>query len=165
MFRQIPPEAFSKMQPGGTKDFKYCKVTMVHSSNKSVCPGPQNVFIPGGNACGFIITIPHHNQKIWHLGDTAVFGDMKLIDDLYKPNVALVPIGEQFTMNVREAAYAVANFMPGVKTIIPMHLCAVGTSMDNMKYDEFIKLCTEMGAGDKTYIHPKDFFGGKALLE
>lgn len=67
---------------------------MVHSSIKSTCPGPQGVMVTGGLGCGYIITIPLHNIKIWHVGDTAVFGDMKLIDDLYKPDVALVPIGE-----------------------------------------------------------------------
>jgi L-ascorbate metabolism protein UlaG (beta-lactamase superfamily) len=50
--------------------------------------------MPGGNACGFVVTIPHHNLKIWHVGDTAIFSDMKLIDDLYTPDVALIPIGE-----------------------------------------------------------------------
>ena len=165
MFRQIPPEAFAKMQPGGTKDFKYCKITMVHASQKSTCAGPQNVQMPGGNACGFIVTIPNHNLKIWHVGDTALFGDMSLIDDLYKPDVALVPVGEQFTMNLREAAYAVSKLMPGVKTVIPMHLSSKGTSMDSMDYDEFVKQCTEQGAGNKTFLHPKDFFGGKALVE
>ena len=78
MFREVKGDAFAKMQPGGTKDFKYCKVTMVSSNSKSTCPGPENVQLPGGNSVGFIVTIPHiNNLKIWHLGDTAIFGDMQ----------------------------------------------------------------------------------------
>jgi len=56
---------------------------------------------------------------IYHAGDTALFGDMKLIGDLYHPDLALLPIGDHFTMGPREAAYAI-RFL-GVKHVIPMH--------------------------------------------
>lgn len=119
----------------------------------------------GGNACGFIVTIPNQNLKIWHLGDTAIFSDMKLINDLYTPDIALVPIGEQYTMNLREAAYAVANFMTNVNIVIPMYLSSKEESMDAFDYDGFVKSCEEQGAKGKKYIHPKDFFGGAPLIE
>jgi len=99
------------------------------------------------------------------MGDTSLFSDMKLINDLYEPTHALVPIGEQFTMNYKDAAYAVANYMPNVTTVIPMHLCAKGRSMDLMDFEPFVKHATDLGAGAKKYIHPKDFFGGAALVE
>jgi L-ascorbate metabolism protein UlaG (beta-lactamase superfamily) len=56
---------------------------------------------------------------VYHAGDTALFGDMKLIGELYKPDLALLPIGDHFTMGPREAAHAI-RFL-GVKHVIPMH--------------------------------------------
>ena len=56
---------------------------------------------------------------IYHAGDTAVFGDMKLIGELYKPDLAMLPIGDLFTMGPREAAHAIR--LLGVKHVIPMH--------------------------------------------
>jgi L-ascorbate metabolism protein UlaG (beta-lactamase superfamily) len=121
LFRKIPPQFIAKMQKGGTKDFGFCKVTMVAADHPSTCVGPQGVQITGGQACGFVITIPDHNIAIYHAGDTNVFSDMKLIDELYKPNVALLPIGDCLGMGPREAAYAVKNFLPTPEKIIPMH--------------------------------------------
>ena len=56
---------------------------------------------------------------VYHAGDTALFSDMKLIGDLYHPDVALLPIGGRYTMGTREAMMA-ANFI-GAKTVIPIH--------------------------------------------
>ncbi len=56
---------------------------------------------------------------IYHAGDTALFGDMKLIGELYKPDVAMLPIGDLYTMGPREAACAIR--LLGVKHVIPMH--------------------------------------------
>ena len=72
----------------------------------------------GGEAAGLIIRMPG-GFTIYHAGDTAVFGDMKLIGDLYKPDLAMLPIGDNFTMGAREAALAVK--LLGVKEVIPMH--------------------------------------------
>jgi len=66
----------------------------------------------GGNAVGFVIKIPNHNISIYHAGKTGLFQDMKIIDDLYQPNIAILPIGGLLTMGPREAAYAVKNFLP-----------------------------------------------------
>jgi len=94
LFKNIPPQIFAKMQPGGSKDFGWCKITMVHSDHVSTCTGPNGVQMPGGNACGFVIYIPHHKISIYHVGDTSLFSDMKIIDDLYKPDIVLLPIGD-----------------------------------------------------------------------
>ena len=75
--------------------------------------------IAGGEAAGFILRgadIP----TIYFAGDTNVFGDMKIINDLYEPEIAFLPIGDRFTMGPREAAYAL-GFLPSVTTVIPMH--------------------------------------------
>ena len=57
--------------------------------------------------------------RVYHAGDTAVFGDMRLIGELYKPDIALLPIGGHFTMGPREAALAVD--LLGVKHVVPIH--------------------------------------------
>ena len=121
LFRKIPPTFIAKMQCGGTKDFGFAKVTMVAADHPSTCVGPQGVQITGGNACGFVLEIPSHDLRIYHAGDTNVFSDMKLIDELYKPNIACLPIGDCLGMGPREAAYAVKNFLPTPHLIIPMH--------------------------------------------
>ena len=87
---------------------------------------------------------------------------MKLINELYKPDVAFLPIGDCIGMGPREAAYCAANFLPGVQTFIPMHFNSfpVLTGTPEMFQAELDKLhCT------KKVIHPSTFFGGAAILE
>jgi len=162
MFRRIPPSFVAKMQKGGTKDFGYCKITMVHADHPSTCVGPQGVQITGGDACGFIIEIPHHNVILYHAGDTNVFSDMKLIDDLYKPDVVFLPIGDCLGMGPREAAYAVKNFLPTSKKVIPMHFGSFPVLTGTP--EEFKKQCEEMGVEGKEIIDPKTLFGGAPLI-
>ena len=61
-----------------------------------------------GVAAGFVLTVAD-GPVLYHAGDTAVFGDMKLIRELYRPKVAMLPIGGHFTMGPKEAALAVAS--------------------------------------------------------
>jgi L-ascorbate metabolism protein UlaG (beta-lactamase superfamily) len=63
---------------------------------------------------------------IYHLGDTEIFSDMALIDELHKPDVAIVPVGDRFTMDGRRGALAVQRFLPSVKTAIPCHFGTFG---------------------------------------
>ena len=71
----------------------------------------------GGTAAGFVIGMD--GLRIYHAGDTALFSDMRLIGDLYHPDIALLPIGGRYTMGISEAMIA-ANFI-GAKTVIPIH--------------------------------------------
>lgn len=71
----------------------------------------------GGSAAGFVIRMD--GVSVYHAGDTGLFTDMKLIGELYRPDVALLPIGGRFTMGPDEAMMA-AQFV-GAKTIIPIH--------------------------------------------
>jgi L-ascorbate metabolism protein UlaG (beta-lactamase superfamily) len=75
-----------------------------------------------GVAAGFVLTVAD-GPVLYHAGDTAVFGDMKLIHDLYRPEVAMLPIGGHFTMGPKEAALAVDYL--GAKTILPIHFGTV----------------------------------------
>lgn len=73
----------------------------------------------GGIATGFIITL-ESGKKIYHAGDTGLFGDMKtVIGDIYKPDISLIPIGDRFTMGIEDAAVA-AKWLQS-RIIIPMH--------------------------------------------
>ena len=74
--------------------------------------------IYAGEPAGLIIRMPG-GFTIYHSGDTCVFGDMKLIAELYKPDVAMLPIGDNFTMGPKEAAHATR--LLGIKHVIPMH--------------------------------------------
>jgi L-ascorbate metabolism protein UlaG (beta-lactamase superfamily) len=71
----------------------------------------------GGGAAGYVIGMD--GLHIYHAGDTALFSDMQLIGELYRPDVALLPIGSHFTMGPREAMMA-ARFV-GAPLVIPMH--------------------------------------------
>jgi len=105
------------MGKGGTQQIGDVAVTMVqaiHSS--SVEDGGKNIY--AGEPAGFVVGLPG-GFKLYHAGDTTVFGDMKIIGELYKPDLACLPIGDLYTMGPREAAYAIR--LLGVHHIIPMH--------------------------------------------
>ena len=106
------------MQPGGTVDFGFAKVSMVRNDSSSTLPTDCNM--AGGKACGFVVSIPNHDLRIYYAGMTDLFSDMKLINDIYKPNLAFLPISGVRGMTPHTAAYAAKNFLPGLKTIIPI---------------------------------------------
>jgi L-ascorbate metabolism protein UlaG (beta-lactamase superfamily) len=95
-------------------DFEVTMTNAFHSS--SIDDGGQRLY--GGEPAGFIIRLPG-GFNVYHAGDTCVFGDMKLIAELYKPDLACLPIGDVFTMGPRETAMAIR--LLGVKHVIPMH--------------------------------------------
>jgi L-ascorbate metabolism protein UlaG (beta-lactamase superfamily) len=105
------------MNLGGTVQLEEVAASMVeakHSSGAQDKHGTHYV----GIAAGYVLTIPD-SPVVYHAGDTAVFGDMKLIGEFYHPEVALLPIGGHFTMGPKEAALA-SRFL-GAKTILPLH--------------------------------------------
>jgi L-ascorbate metabolism protein UlaG (beta-lactamase superfamily) len=105
------------MGKGGTQKVGEVEVTMVnaHHSNSIEENGNR---IYAGEPAGYIARFPG-GFTLYHAGDTCVFGDMKLIGELYKPDLAMLPIGDIFTMGPREAAHAIR--LLGVKHVIPMH--------------------------------------------
>ena len=74
---------------------------------------------PGGEPAGFIIEM-ENGFKVYHMGDTGLFGDMKLIGEYYKPDLILMPIGGHFVMDPKDAAYATREFLKP-RFVIPMH--------------------------------------------
>lgn len=105
------------MNKGGTTEAEGVKFTMVHAVHScGISDGDQILY--GGEAAGYVIEFPG-GLKIYYAGDTTVFSDMKIIGELYEPDVAFLPIGDFYTMAPREAAYAVK--LLGVKSVVPMH--------------------------------------------
>jgi len=105
------------MNKGGTQEVGDIKVTMVHADHScGIQDGDQLVY--GGEACGYVVEF-ENGLKIYHAGDTNVFGDMAIIQELYAPQIAMIPIGDYFTMGPREAAFACKLLK--AKTVIPMH--------------------------------------------
>jgi len=107
----------SGMNKGGTQRVGEIEVTMVNAVHSGgIQDGDKMVY--GGEPCGYIVHLPG-GFKVYHAGDTAVFGDMKLIGELYSPDLAMLPIGDHYTMGPREAAAAIR--LLGVHDVIPMH--------------------------------------------
>jgi len=107
----------SPMNKGGTQKVGDLRVTMVHAEHScGIQDGDQIIY--GGEACGYVMEF-ENGVKIYHAGDTCVFGDMQIIRELYAPEIVMLPIGDHFTMSPREAAYACGLLKP--RTVIPMH--------------------------------------------
>ena len=105
------------MNPGGTVSALGLAVTMVpavHSSSIVEDGRTLNLGIPAGYVIRF-----EDGLTIYFAGDTAIFGDMRLIADLYHPTIAFLPIGDFYTMGPDQAAMACS--LLGVKQVVPMH--------------------------------------------
>lgn len=105
------------MNKGGTVDLGFAKLTMTHAIHSCGILDDDKI-IYGGEAAGYVLT-PKQGPRIYMAGDTNVFSDMALIQELYGPELALLPIGDHFTMSPHEAAKAVELLK--VKKVIPMH--------------------------------------------
>jgi L-ascorbate metabolism protein UlaG (beta-lactamase superfamily) len=106
------------MNKGGSMRLGEITITMVHADHSCGITEDDGSIVYGGEAVGYVITF-ENGFRLYHAGDTAVFGDMKLIGDLYKPDLALLPVGDRFVMSPREAALAAR--LLGVSTVVPMH--------------------------------------------
>jgi L-ascorbate metabolism protein UlaG (beta-lactamase superfamily) len=109
-----------KVQPLGPQ-ITITQVRAEHSSEVTVTDPAtkKSTTHPGGEPAGFIIQM-ENGFKIYHMGDTGLFGDMKLIADYYKPDLVLMPIGGHFVMDPQDAAYATKEWLKP-KFVIPMH--------------------------------------------
>jgi L-ascorbate metabolism protein UlaG (beta-lactamase superfamily) len=99
---------------GGTVDVDAIKITLTDANHSSSTPDGTYA----GEPCGIVLEL-EDGLKLYFAGDTNVFGDMALIARIYRPDVAVVPIGDHFTMGPREAAVAVE--LLGVKRVVPCH--------------------------------------------
>jgi L-ascorbate metabolism protein UlaG (beta-lactamase superfamily) len=107
----------SAMNKGGTQQVGSVAVTMTHAVHSCGILDDGKI-IYGGEACGYVLRLAD-GRSVYFAGDTNVFSDMALIAELYRPELAFLPIGDLFTMSPREAA--VACRLLNVKKVIPMH--------------------------------------------
>ena len=107
----------SPMNKGGSQAIAGLVVSMTDARHSSgFVDGGQMVYM--GEPCGFVIRL-EDRQTIYYAGDTDLFGDMRLIGEMYRPEIAFLPVGDRFTMGPEGAARACA--MLGVKQVVPMH--------------------------------------------
>jgi L-ascorbate metabolism protein UlaG (beta-lactamase superfamily) len=110
----VEPTNVRDPNKGGTVDVDGVKFTLTNAFHSS----STNDGTYAGEACGIVVTT-EDGKKVYFAGDTDVFGDMQLIGRLYEPDVAVLPIGDHYTMGPREAALAVE--LLGVNRIVPCH--------------------------------------------
>jgi L-ascorbate metabolism protein UlaG (beta-lactamase superfamily) len=99
---------------GGTRHVDGVKFTMTDARHSA--GGPNGEYL--GEPAGFVVEV-ENGTKLYFAGDTAVFGDMQLIGRIYEPDVAVLPIGDHFTMGPKEAAVALE--LLGVPLCVPCH--------------------------------------------
>ena len=111
-------QKMNPMNTGGTTDLGSFTVTMVRADHSSgdIKDG-MPIYL--GNPCGVIVKAKGE-PIIWHMGDTDIFSDMALLAEIHQPKVAMVPIGDRFTMSPVTAALAVKRFLK-LDTVIPCH--------------------------------------------
>lgn len=126
------------MNKGGSVQEGNLKIALTnafHSSSFDI----EGVARYAGEPCG--VVLQHNELVIYHAGDTALFGDMKLIGDFYKPHISFLPIGDRFTMGPKEAAHAAK--LLGSRINIPIHYRTF--DLLSGTFVEFQKNCSELG--------------------
>jgi L-ascorbate metabolism protein UlaG (beta-lactamase superfamily) len=139
-------EGCSGMNVGGGQDVPGARVWMVHADHSSgITDGERTV--DGGVASGFVVRFAD-GYTIYHAGDTSLFSDMQLIGELYRPDLAFLPIGDHFTMDPIQAARACRYL--GVPTVVPIHYgtfpVLTGTP------EQFIHALTDLGVNTEVVV-------------
>ncbi len=119
----LPGEQLIRFNKSGSITVAGIKVTMVRAEHSSTLVHTDDTGVetvhPGGEPAGYIIEL-ENGFKIYHAGDTGVFGDMQFIGEFYRPDLALLPIGGHFTMDPAHAADAL-RYLLKTRRVIPMH--------------------------------------------
>ncbi len=123
---------------GGTQTVDGIEFTMTHAQHSSSIENDDGKLTYAGEPGGYIIRF-ENRFTIYHAGDTNLFGDMKLIKEIYRPELVMLPIGDVFTMSPLEASFACRMLLP--KYVIPMHygtfpmLTGTPDELENMTHD------------------------------
>lgn len=112
---------------GGSVEVKGIRLLITQALHTDSRGAPTGVIVEG------------EGKRVYHAGDTGLFGDMSLIGELYKPDLALIPIGGYYTMGAKEAAEAVKMLKP--KAVIPIHYKTFPVLAQSA--DEFVKIVKE----------------------
>ncbi len=106
------------MNKGGSQQLNDVRVTMVDARHSCGILEDDGSISYGGEAAGYVVEF-ENGFRIYHTGDTCVFSDMKIISELYEPELIFLPIGDRFTMSPKEAAYACR--LMNAKKVLAMH--------------------------------------------
>jgi L-ascorbate metabolism protein UlaG (beta-lactamase superfamily) len=123
--KMVPPELAFRMGKGGTASpLPGIKITQVHAEHDSELTWPdpvthQRATFNGGEPVGYIIEM-ENGFKIWHMGDTGIFSDMRLIAEKYHPDLLLIPIGGHYVMDPADAAMVTREWIRP-KYALPIH--------------------------------------------
>jgi L-ascorbate metabolism protein UlaG (beta-lactamase superfamily) len=110
-------QGVAPMNKGGSQEIAGLRITMTDARHSSGY-FDDGEMVNMGEAAGYVIRL-EDGRVLYFAGDTALFGDMRLIAELYKPEIAFLPIGDRFTMDPVQAAKA-CEFL-GVRQVVPMH--------------------------------------------
>jgi len=133
----VPAES---MNIGGTHVVDGVSFTMTPAMHSSSIE-EAGIGVSAGTSAGYVVRMD--GVAVYHAGDTGLFSDMRLIGELYHPDIALLPIGGRYTMGVAEAMMA-ANFI-GAKTIIPIHYNTWDRiAADSVQFRKSIERTTDM---------------------
>ncbi len=125
------------MHIGGAYQFEFGKVKFTQAFHGSSFVTENNEIIYTGMPAGILFSA--EGKTIYHAGDTALFGDMKLIGERHPIDLAFLPIGDNFTMGIEDAAYAVELLKP--KAVVPIHYNTFPPiKQDPSKFKELVKL-------------------------
>lgn len=129
------------MNIGGSINAEGIKITMVNATHSSDLDFLEGIG-PGGSSCGYILEL-ENERRIYHSGDTGLFGDMRtVIKAVYRPQIILIPIGDRYTMGIKEATIAASWMKPEV--IIPMHYNTFPVIEQNpYRFKELVELSTD----------------------
>ncbi|HVS02989.1 MAG TPA: metal-dependent hydrolase [Thermoanaerobaculia bacterium] len=111
-------ENCAAMNLGGGQDVLGCRVTMVRADHSCGIQDDDGSILYGGSPSGYMVRTPE-GFTFYHSGDTALFSDMQLLAELYRPELAFLPIGDLFTMDPPQAARACRYL--GVQEVVPIH--------------------------------------------
>lgn len=122
------------MSAGGSAKFGSVKISVTQAVHSTSIAGVEwkidKTAEPGGSAIGYILAIDN-GPTIYVAGDTGIFGDMALIGQIYRPQIAILPVGGKFTMGIHEAAWAASLLQSEI--IIPCHYNTFPTQMADIR--------------------------------
>lgn len=146
----IPADKVIPMNKGGAVTLHGVEIRLTNAFHSSSYD-TKNGTVYAGEACGVLLS--SKGSTVFHAGDTCLFSDLALIGDAYKPKIALLPIGDRFTMSPQEAAQAAG--MLKCEVAIPMHYKTFDLLTGT--YAEFAAACETAG------IHSKELAPGQAI--
>lgn len=138
----VPSDKVIPMNKGGAVTIDGVEIRLTNAYHSSSYD-TKNGTVYAGEACGVLLS--SNGACIYHAGDTSLFTDIKLIGDTFKPDVALLPIGDRFTMGPEEAAQAA--LWSRCKVAIPMHYKTFDLLTGT--YELFAQACNQLGVETK----------------